>query len=265
MSFLDDIVDAGSGLLGSAWSALTGSGVAAGIAKAAALGFLLKEVTSSINKENSRPETANNPTTPDQGVRLQVNPDTTHSVPIVYGDAYLGGILTDARISADNQTMYYCYVLSERTGILLSDSSQSIMSFADIYWDNKKITFQSDGITVASFTDDAGNVDTNPAGLISIYCFNNGSSSPVVPVGYTNGSLLSAYGVMPDWTSAHTMDELVFAIVKITYSAEKSVTGIGDVNFKLTNNMTQPGDCLYDYMTNTRYGAGIDPTEIYSE
>jgi hypothetical protein len=265
MSFLDDIVDAGSGLLGGAWDMLSGSGVAAGIAKAAALGFLLKQVTNSINKENSRPETANNPTIPDQGVRLQVDPDTTHSIPIIYGDAHLGGILTDARITGDNQTMYYCYVLSERTGTLLSDDSQSVISFAKIYWDNKLITFQSDGITVASFTDDAGGVDTNPNGLIRIYCYNNGSSSPVVPVGYTNGSLNSAYAVMPDWTSSHTMDQLVFAIIRVDYNAEKNVKGIADVNFKLSNTMTQPGDCLYDYMTNTRYGAGIDPTEIYSE
>jgi hypothetical protein len=29
--------------------------------------------------------------------------------------------------------------------------------------------------------------------------------------------------------------------------------------------MTQPGDCLLDYMTNTRYGAGIAAQEIRSE
>jgi hypothetical protein len=28
--------------------------------------------------------------------------------------------------------------------------------------------------------------------------------------------------------------------------------------------MTLPGDCLNDYMRNTRYGAGIPDAEIYS-
>jgi hypothetical protein len=27
--------------------------------------------------------------------------------------------------------------------------------------------------------------------------------------------------------------------------------------------MSQPGDVLFDYMTNTRYGAGINEQEIY--
>jgi hypothetical protein len=36
------------------------------------------------------------------------------------------------------------------------------------------------------------------------------------------------------------------------------------MRFKIQNSMTLPGDCIYDYMTNTRYGAGIDPAEINS-
>jgi hypothetical protein len=30
----------------------------------------------------------------------------------------------------------------------------------------------------------------------------------------------------------------------------------------MNNSMTQPGDVLYDMMTNTRYGAGIAPADI---
>jgi hypothetical protein len=30
----------------------------------------------------------------------------------------------------------------------------------------------------------------------------------------------------------------------------------------MKNTMTLPGDVLYDYMTNTRYGAGIPEAEI---
>jgi hypothetical protein len=69
---------------------------------------------------------------------------------------------------------------------------------------------------------------------------------------------------MPNWTANHDMTNLVFAIVKITYNKEKNVTGLGDMKFVLENSMSEPGDCLYDYMTNTRYGAGIASTEIYA-
>ena len=71
MSILDDIVDTGSAL----WSAFTGPGTGAAIARATTLGYMLKEVTNSINKDNEKPATATT-NTPDYGVREQVDPDT---------------------------------------------------------------------------------------------------------------------------------------------------------------------------------------------
>jgi hypothetical protein len=101
-------------------------------------------------------------------------------------------------------------------------------------------------------------------GLIRIYCFNNGGSSPVVPVGYANGSLGYAYSVFPGWTANHTMTSTVFAIVVVEYNKEKNITSLGELEFKLTNSMTLPGDVLNDYMKSTRYGAGLTDQEIYS-
>jgi hypothetical protein len=60
------------------------------------------------------------------------------------------------------------------------------------------------------------------------------------------------------------MNNLAFAIVRIDYDKEKDVTSLGEFKFRINNTMYQAGDCLYDYMTNTRYGAGIDSGEIYS-
>jgi hypothetical protein len=59
------------------------------------------------------------------------------------------------------------------------------------------------------------------------------------------------------------MTNLCFALIRIDYNREKNVTGLGDIKFVIENSMTKPGDCLYDYMTNTRYGAGISAEEIY--
>ena len=42
----------------------------------------------------------------------------------------------------------------------------------------------------------------------------------------------------------------------------RSTAAPSSVKFHVTNSMTQPGDCIYDYMTNEMYGAGIDPAEI---
>ena len=58
------------------------------------------------------------------------------------------------------------------------------------------------------------------------------------------------------------MNDTLFAIVKVTYSRDKGVTGMPNMMFTITNSMKLPGDVLYDYMTNTRYGAGIDSANI---
>jgi hypothetical protein len=256
MSFLDDIVDVGS----SVWSAITGPGVGAGIARAGALGYMLKEVTASINKDNQKPEAATT-NKPDPGVREQVDPDTNHAIPVVYGTAVLGGIVTDAVLSPDNKTMWYCITICEKTGNLLSGTPSTI-TFEHIYWDQNEILFQSDGITAASFRSEDEVVSTNPANLVKIYCFSGGSTSPVAPLGFPDGGLANAYALFPNWTSNHTMNNLVFALIRVEYDKEKGITGIGNIEFKMKNSMTDPGDVINDYLTNSRYGAGIAAEEI---
>ena len=48
----------------------------------------------------------------DNGVRQQVPPATTNSIPIVYGDAYMGGTFVDAVLSVDQKCMYYVLAVS---------------------------------------------------------------------------------------------------------------------------------------------------------
>lgn len=259
MSFIDEVLAVGSTL----FSRVAKSDMGKNIAKTIALGVILNQTQKSINKQNSKPDTANT-TQPDRFVREQLSPDTKHAIPVVYGTAFVKGVITDAWLTADKTTMWYCVTICEKTGNTnLGAGAASVLSFEEIYLNESLITFQSDGITVASITDANGNTSTDPAGLIKIYCFNNGSTSPVVPTGYVNGGLSSAYSLMPNWTVNHTMSGLVFALVKVEYSKEKNVTSLGEIEFKIKNTMTQPGDCLYDYMTNTRYGAGIPSAEIY--
>lgn len=258
MSFIDDIIDFGSTAIN--W--FTGDTMGASLARTAVTGLALNQITKSINRESA--SDTNKTTTPDPGVRLQVEPDTTNNIPVVYGKAVISGAVTDAVLTNGNQTMYYCLVLSERTGVKLSDSTQSVITFKDIYWNNERLIFNSTGITVASTVDATGVVSTGVAGKIEVYCYNNGSTGPVVPYNYTNASLANAYSVFPNWTTNHSMTNLVFVIIKMTYDSTNNVTGLGDWKFVLENSMYMPGDCLYDYMTNTRYGAGIDPAEISS-
>jgi len=257
MSFLDSLADFGKSALGF----LGGNNIAGQLARTALTGFALNKITRSINKENQ----VDNSTRVDPGVRLQVDPNPEHRVPVVYGTAILSGAVTDAVLTNSNQTMFYCITICEKTGnVNLGAGSASAFTFMDIYWNDNRLAFASNGIDVTGFYDKAGVLCNTINGAVKIYCYAGNSDTPVVPNGYVNPTLYPAYSIMPNWTNAHDMTDLIFAIVRVDYAADKNIKGLGNIKFKIRNSMTQPGDCLYDYMTNTRYGAGIDPAEIYS-
>jgi hypothetical protein len=199
----------------------------------------------------------------DPGVRLQIDPDPENRVPVVYGRSYLGGLITDAVLTNNNQTMFFCITICEKTGVKFSDGQPSQFNFLDIYCEDNRIVFDSDGITVNSLVSRDGVIDTSVAGKIKVWCYRGSSSDPVSPAGYTNSGLQPAYSVMPNWTTSHVMSDLIFAIVRVDYNRDANITGLGAMTFYLENTMTQPGDCLFDLMTNSRYGAAIDSTEIY--
>jgi len=255
MSFLSGILDIGRTVVG----AISGSTIASSIVKIAALSYISKKVNANANKDNNTQNDSNI----DKGVRLQIPPAAENKIPVLYGQGYFSGIITDAVMTNSNKTMYYCLTLGEKTGTLLSDNSSSTYTFKNIYWNDQRIIFKNDGITVDYTVDRTGTVDRSLDGQVSIYCYAGNSSSRVNPTGYTNTGTIAAYTIMPNWSTAtHTMSDLVFSIVKVDYNREKNVTGLGTVLYQVENSMKMPGDVLYDYMTNTRYGAGIAAGEV---
>ena len=260
MSWLDDL----SGLASSVGNFFSGDSLGGQIAKTALTGYSLYKVQQAVNKDNQKPAVSQT-MAPDPGVRLQVNPDPTHKIPVVYGTATIGGIITDATITNSNKTMWYAITLCERTGIKLSDNIQSEVSFEQLYWDDQRIVFKADGVTVNYTVDRDGNNDNSLSDLVQVFCYSGGSGSgdQVAPLGYSI-TPATAYSRFPIWTSTDTMNNLVFVLVKVDYNREKNLKKIGTIKAKLTNTMTKPGDCIFDYMTDTSYGANISPGEIYS-
>lgn len=248
MSFIDSlgsIAKKVGGFLG-------GDSLGASLAKSALIGFALNKMQKNINASNEQQ---------DQGTRVQVNPDTSFSIPVIYGQAYTEGTVTDAHLSTDNKTMWFCITLSEKTGTLI-DGSDSVINFNEVYWNGLRLDFQTDGVTVDLAYDDEGTSTDKFSGLIQVYPFNNGSANPT---GFTTESAsnsTSANSLFPGWDSNKEMSDLVFCIIKMTYNSKQKVTNLGNFRFKLTNTMSAPGDVLNDYMQNTRYGAGISAAEI---
>lgn len=259
MNFITGLVDIAKG----AWSWFTGGSTLASIAQTALTAWGVSKLSQSTTKENAT-TTVSQTNTPDPGVRLQVTPDTEHKIPVVYGSAYLGGIITDANITNNNKTMWYAITICEKTGLRMSDGVQSQFTFEDIFWNDQRIIFKTDGITADHSVDRDGNVDYSIQDQVKVYCYNGSSTDGVLPDNYTGTLPPPANTLMPGWSTTSTMNDLIFALIRVDYNKDKGVTGIPTVTFHVTNSMTMPGDSIYDYMTNTRYGAGIDPTEIYS-
>ena len=258
MSFFSSILN----FVKAAVGFLTGNSIGSQLTRTVLTGLALRKLYSSQQKEiNQETGSSIQEEQPDYGVRLQTTADTSAKIPVVYGTAFLGGKLTDARMTDNNQTMWYCLVLSEKTGTLLSTSGASVFTFKDIYYNNSRIVFKADGHTIDYTVDVNGKVDNSLKDMVEIYCFNNGSTSPTNVEDFAAQST-NAYSLFPQWTSSHTMDELVFILCKVKYDKEKNSSGLGNIVVKLENSMSQAGDVLNDLMTNTRYGAGIASSDI---
>jgi hypothetical protein len=248
------------GSLGTAvWDWATGDSNSAALARTAAVAYLLNQATSSTNKSNDITNTADQVKV--EYSREQIDPSTSNAIPVLYGSGFIGGLLNDAVLADDHMTMWYCITICEKTGVVNSTGQDSRLIFEKIYWNDNEVVFQSDMVTAAALVTEDGSISTDINGLVKIYLYNNGSNDPV-RLNDINGGV-PAYSIFPNWSPSHTMNNLAFAIIKVTYSAAKSITGIGKLQFKMRNTLYQPGDVLWDYMINNRYGSGLNAEDIH--
>lgn len=203
----------------------------------------------------------------DNGVRQQVPPSSTNSIPVAYGDAYMGGCFVDAALSTDAKTMYYVLAISH-----ISPNGQFSFDLTDMYWGDRKITFDgSDQTKVVSLTDGAGNVDTKVSGNLYIALYTSTESGVIsaangasLPSTFMGGSDLPSE---LRWASTNRqMNGLAFAIVKMNYNREAETTNMQTLTYHISHYLNgagcaKPGDVWYDYITNQKYG-GAMPTDI---
>jgi len=204
----------------------------------------------------------------DAGVRQQLPPAANYSVPIVYGDAYLGGTFVDAVLSTDQKVMFYVLAISS-----ISNNGQFSFDTTDFWYGDRQVNFQSSSSpNVESLVDGNGNIDDAVAAnnRFQIYLYTSDNSGNITRV----NSLSYPWDVMGpsepagidpalQWPSTgRRMNGLAFAIVRMTYNRDAGLTGLQPLIFKCSQYLNgtgaaKPGDVWYDYMTDTRYGAGM--------
>lgn len=203
----------------------------------------------------------------DNGVRQQVPPSSTNSIPVVYGDAYMGGCFVDAALSTDAKTMYYVLAISH-----ISPNGQFSFDTSNMYWGDRKIAFDgSDQTKVVSLTDGAGNVDTKVSGNLYIALYTSTQSGVIssangasLPSSFMGGSDLPSE---LRWSPTNRqMNGLAFAIVKMNYNREAETTNMQTLTYHVHHYLNgagcaKPGDVWYDYMTNEKYGCAM-PTDL---
>jgi len=239
--------------------------VAAYYATNAAFAFAVNMVASAIISKTlgpSGPNVNDAQGNPNPGSRAQVPPAGDNKLPVVYGAAYVGGIITDLSITSDNQQLYYVLSLAEVTNTETGGTPDTY-TFGNVYYGGKKVIFNSTNqYQVDSLLDESTGVyDTAVAGKLEIYLYQNGSSSGVNTT-KTAIEVMNSTGLVYTWDSTKLMSNCAFAIVKIVYNQNAGTTGLQQTKFQLTNSRYKPGDCFSDYLTSERYGAAIPVSAI---
>jgi hypothetical protein len=229
-----------------------------------ATAFAVNMIASAIiSKSLGSQGPSTNDATQNPGSRAQVPPAGDNKVPVIYGSAYVGGIITDLSITSDNQKMFYVLTLAEVTNTE-SGSSPDTYTFGDVYFGGKKCVFGTGADTykvVGLLDESTGVTDTTVSGKMNIYLYRNGSSSGVNTT-LTAIQVMQSSGLVYTWDGTKLMTNAAFAIIELTYNNEANITGIQQTKFQLTNSRYKTGDCFSDYWQSTRYGAGLPLSEI---
>jgi len=209
------------------------------------------------------------------GSRQQLSPGTTNKLPVVYGATLVKPIIVDAKISKDQKTMFYVCALSE------APSAGNSISFTDpstasgrngrplVYWGDKRIQFKGDDYTMCDrLVDDynGGQADDKYDSKIQVWLYNDGSESG--QYGAPNAAqVLDSPNIDPEsipWTNTtdYAMHRCAFAIVRVKYDQEIGLTGLQELSFYVNNSNRQPGNVIYDYLTNARYGCGLSTSLV---
>lgn len=223
---------------------------------AAASSFVLTKIVGSLADKGQ-----------DSGVRQQIPPSSTNSIPVVYGEAWLGGAFVDAVLSTDQKTMYYVMVISH-----ISPNGQFTYDRTKFYYGDRLITFDTTDTTkVVSLTDGSGNVDTKISGNMYVNLYTSNTAGTITNVtGAAPSTVMGGADITSTlrWpASGRQMNGLAFAIVKLIYNQEAGTTGLQPLTFKVSHNLNstgvaKPGDVLYDYLTSTKYGAAVPVANV---
>ena len=115
-------------------------------AAAFAINFAVSQIVTRVFMDN--PERQQ-----DMGVRQQVPPSSVNAIPVVYGDAYMGGTFIDAILTTDQKTMYYVMAVSSistANATLGTSAGTFNYDMSEMYYGDRLISFSSSGTVLSA-------------------------------------------------------------------------------------------------------------------
>lgn len=230
----------------------------------AAIGFAINMVASMIISKLLAPDAPTGQSgQPNVGNRQQLAPAGDNKLPIVYGSAYVGGIIIDMSISSNSQDIYWVVALSEVTNSE-NGNTADVFTFGNIYWGGKLVIFSTTAgqlYKVTGLKDESTGLIQDVTGYMDIWLYNNGSNSP------TNSStsaisVMTTAGLVYTWGGSKLMSNCAFAIIHIKYSQSRNLVSLNQTRFQIINPRNSAGDCIKDYLTSERYGAAVDISNV---
>ena len=215
---------------------------------------------SSGSASQSSGTTINTSSTGSNSVQLGVSSDAT--IPLLYGRAEVRGTVFDAILTNGNSTLITALMLAERTGSGGFGNADYVVN--KVFFNDAELNLNANG-TVANAILNDGSVSTkyNENTTVRIYC----GDTDTLPTTVTGVSPAynTALQVMPHWARylGYQLGGSVFALIEQDYDPQNGVQGVGTWTFDITNTTTKnPGDVVYDYLTNGRYGAGYSTDQV---
>ena len=214
-----------------------------------------------------------------QSPRAQILPATDNKLPRIYGRATTGGILIDHH-ETDANTIIAAFAICEydkdRYDFTPTSGPSNKCHIRTIWRDGQRMVPISEstyggGNTIVKIqnVENNSNIDVQAANVLHVWAWAGNSDAQCQifgPRGQDN-----AYDIFPTWTSANTMDGTVFAIVEVKYLDDEpndlKIDKLGSWRFELVttgenNDLDCPANAFIDYMTSTRYGAGLSTSDI---
>lgn len=195
----------------------------------------------------------------DKTVRVQVDPDTNTKIPVLYGRGVCSGKIVDVELQ-NNNILWIAMTLCLTTGNKINGDPSSY-TVKNVYMNDMRLEFNSTGVTVNNAVDTEGNNISDFNDKVGVLMFNT-SALQLEVTGFPLPVGLDARNIFPNWTPNHRMSGQLFAVVGLTYDDDIGLDTIPDFKFDIENDMSLPGDCLYDFLTNTVYGCGLNSDNI---